>query len=90
MHKEHSTLARGNQQLDEILEMGREAYEELVASNEYLRKFQEKITGSLLTLGVSQETIRSVEKRAFKDKWIFYGGAFFMFVLFYYLLKWLS
>lgn len=88
MHKERSTLSRGNQQLDDILEMGREAYEELVASNQMLRNFQEKITGSLLTLGVSQETIRSVERRAFQDKWIFYGGAFVMFVLFYYILKW--
>lgn len=88
LHKERDTLSRGNQQLDEILEMGREAYEELVASNQMLRRFQEKITGSLITLGVSQETIRSVERRAFQDKWIFYGGAFVMFVLFYYILKW--
>lgn len=90
MHKERDVLSRGNQQLDETLEMGRGAYEELVSSNETLRKFQEKITGSLMTLGVSQETIRSVERRAFQDKWIFYGGAFFMFVIFYYTLKWVG
>ncbi|CCH42443.1 hypothetical protein BN7_1988 [Wickerhamomyces ciferrii] len=90
LYKENSTLSRGNQQLDEILEMGMEAFDELVASNELIRKFQSKVTDSLSTLGVSQGTIRTIEKRAFEDKWLFYGGAILMFIILYYIYKWLG
>lgn len=87
--KENDILRKGNQQLDDILEMGRETFEELIASNEMIRNFQNKITGSLDTLGVSRETIKIIEKRAFQDKWLFYGGAALLFFLFWYLLRWL-
>jgi Golgi SNAP receptor complex protein 2 len=87
--KENDILRKGNQQLDDILEMGRETFDELIASNEMIRSFQNKLTGSLDTLGFSQETIKIIEKRAFQDKWLFYGGAILLFVIFWYAISWL-
>ncbi|KAH3679844.1 hypothetical protein WICMUC_000587 [Wickerhamomyces mucosus] len=88
LYKESNILSKGNAQLDEILEMGRASLDELVASNELIRSFQKTLNKSLGTLGVSQETIRTIDKRAFQDKWIFYGSFFLFLVLCYYFLKW--
>ena len=43
--------------------MGQQAFEDIVEQNEILRKVQTKFEESLITLGVSQGTIRSVERR---------------------------
>lgn len=88
LHKENGILGRGNSQLDDILEMGHQTLDELVHSNEMIRNFQRTLQGSLTTLGVSQETIRAIDKRAFQDKWIFYGAFLLFIVLCYYFLKW--
>ncbi|CEP20362.1 Protein transport protein BOS1 [Cyberlindnera jadinii] len=88
LHKETDILARGNAQLDDILEMGREAFDELVSSNRTIQQIGQKLTGTLGTLGVSQETIRLVERRAKEDKFVFWGCLIVFFVLCYYFYKW--
>ncbi|KAH3679218.1 hypothetical protein WICPIJ_008687 [Wickerhamomyces pijperi] len=88
LFKETNILQRGNAQLDEILEMGHQAMDELVHSNEIIRNFQRKLNGSLTTLGLSQETIRMIDKRAFQDKWIFYGLLVLFIVLCYFFWSW--
>lgn len=88
LHKEKQSLGRGNQQLEMILEMGQSAFEDLVEQNETLRKLGNTFEQSLMTLGVSQSTIRRVERRAKQDKWIFWGMVVVFFVICYYLLKW--
>ncbi|KAK6457848.1 uncharacterized protein RJT20DRAFT_26741 [Scheffersomyces xylosifermentans] len=88
LYKENSSLARGTQQLDYILEMGQQAFDDIVDQNEILRKVQAKFEESLITLGVSQGTIRSVERRAKQDKWLFWFAVVVMLVSFYYIVKW--
>lgn len=88
LYKEKQSLSRGSQQLDQILEMGQSAFEDLVEQNETLRRLGATFEQSLLTLGVSQGTIRRVEHRAKQDKWLFWGGVLLMFVMCYYIIKW--
>lgn len=88
LYNERNSLARGSQQLDHILEMGQQAFEDIVEQNQVLLKLQSKFEESLITLGVSQGTIRTIEKRAKKDKWLFWGCFVLMLVLFWYILKW--
>lgn len=88
LFKEKQSLSRGSQQLDQILEMGQSAFEDLVEQNETLKKIGSTFLQSLLTLGVSQGTIRTIERRARQDKWLFWGAVILLFVMFYYMIKW--
>ncbi|KAK6202649.1 uncharacterized protein RJT21DRAFT_118720 [Scheffersomyces amazonensis] len=87
LYNERLSLARGSQQLDHILEMGQQAFEDIVEQNEILRKVQAKFEQSLVTLGVSQGTIRSIEKRAKQDKWLFWFALILTLVIFWYIFK---
>ena len=87
LYHEKNSLERGSEQLDRILEMGQQAFEDIVEQNEILRKVQTKFEESLITLGVSQGTIRSVERRAKQDKWLFWFCVVVMLVVFYYIVK---
>lgn len=87
LYKEKTSLARGTQQLDHILDMGQQAFEDIVEQNETLRRLQSKFEDGLLTLGVSQGTIRTIEKRAKQDKWLFWAAFVFTLVCFWYILK---
>lgn len=86
---EGSQLSHGSQQLDHILEMGQQALGDLVLQNQTLERVQEKMTGVLVTMGVSRSTIQRVNRRAREDKWIFYGGIILMLVCFWFILKWM-
>lgn len=88
LYKEKQSLGRGSQQLDMILEMGQNALGDLVDQNETLRLMGAKFEQSLMTLGVSQGTIRRVERRAKQDKWIFWALVVVFFVLCYFIIKW--
>ncbi|ONH68171.1 Protein transport protein BOS1 [Cyberlindnera fabianii] len=90
MYKEHQSLSRGNAMLDDILEMGHASFDQLVESNQILKDMQVKLTGTLGTLGVSQETIRTITKVAKTDKFIFYSGAFTLFFLIYLFWRWMK
>lgn len=87
LEKELKTLGRASQQLDEILEMGQRSFDDIVTQNQYLRIFEQKLSSSLVTLGVSRSTIQRVERRVYKDRFIFFGGALFMFFCFYLILS---
>lgn len=87
LYNERNSLSRGSQQLDQILEMGQQAFEDIVEQNEILQQLGAKFEQSLLTLGVSQGTIRTIERRAKQDKWLFWGGVILMLVCFWYILK---
>lgn len=88
LYDERNSLARGTQQLDHILEMGQRAFDDIVDQNETLRKLQGKFEEGLVVLGVSQGTIRTIERRAKQDRWLFWGCLIGMVVLFYYIIKW--
>lgn len=87
LQKEQSIFERGNAQLDYILEMGQQSLEDIVEQNAVLQKVQQTMTKSLHTLGVSNETIEKINKRVFKDKFIFWTALILMFLGFYFLLK---
>lgn len=86
--RESDVLGRAGQQLDEFLERGRLVLGDLGDQRQMLKSTQKAIYGVANTLGVSNETIRLVERRAFQDKWIFYAGIICMVICFYYILKW--
>lgn len=88
LYQEHTSLARSSQALDDILETGYAAFEQLTESNKLIQQFQSRLNNSLTTLGVSQETISNIDRIAFKQKWVFYTGALLMFVCFYFIIKW--
>lgn len=87
LYNERMSLSRGTQQLDHILEMGQQTFEDIVEQNDILRKLGAKFEESLVTLGVSQGTIKRIEKRAKQDKWLFWGCVILMFVCFWYILR---
>lgn len=86
--RERDTLGRAGAQLDEFLERGKLVLGDLGEQRELLKSTQRKIYSVANTLGISNDTIRMVERRATQDKRIFYGGIFVMLVCFYYILKW--
>lgn len=89
LYKEQTSLERSNQQLDDILDMGRQAFDDLVQQNEMVGKMRDRMNSSLETMGVSRATIRKIDKKAFEDKWIFYIGGgltfFIMYLIWHYL-----
>lgn len=87
LHKESQLLGRGHQQLDQILEMGQSAFDDLVGQNETLRRVGAKFEESLVTLGVSRGTILAVERRAKQDKWLFWASVLVLFALFYLIVR---
>jgi Golgi SNAP receptor complex protein 2 len=88
MQREGDVLSRAGHQIDEFIEHGRMVLGDLGEQGDILKSAQKSIYSVANTLGVSNETIRLVERRALQDKWVFYGGIFVMLVCFYYILKW--
>lgn len=88
LYKERTSLQRGTQQIDQILEMGQNALDSLVDQNDTLRRVGQTFEQSLVTLGVSRNTIKRVERRAREDKWIFIGLTIVFFTLCYFIIKW--
>ncbi|KAL6942325.1 hypothetical protein ACO0QE_003496 [Hanseniaspora vineae] len=89
LRNEESILAKGNQKLDYILEMGQQSLDDIMEQNQVLEKMQKTMTKSLSTLGVSNETIEKINKRVFKDKLVFYIALALFFVGVYLVLKFL-
>ncbi|OEJ85469.1 Protein transport protein BOS1 [Hanseniaspora osmophila] len=89
LRNEESILARGNQKLDYILEMGQHSLDDIMDQNQVLEKMQKTMTKSLSTLGVSNETIERINKRVFKDRLVFYIALILFFVGVYLVLKFL-
>ncbi|GME92658.1 unnamed protein product [Ambrosiozyma monospora] len=89
LYKEQNSLDKSNQQLDDILEMGRQAFDDLVEQNELIADMRERMGESLENLGFSQVTIRKVQRKLFEDKWLFYIGAlltlYIMYLIYHYL-----
>lgn len=88
LYKEKTSIQRGSQQIDQILEMGQNALDNLVDQNDTLRRIGSTFEQSLVTLGVSRGTIKRVERRAREDRWIFIGLVIIFFVICYYIIVW--
>ncbi|EEQ87401.2 isopenicillin-N N-acyltransferase [Blastomyces dermatitidis ER-3] len=79
--REQSFFSNTNIQLDEFLDRGRAVLGDLGQQREILKGTQRRLYSVGNTLGVSGDTIRTIERRAKQDKWIFWGGVvvFFLF-----------
>ncbi|KAH8678839.1 hypothetical protein BGZ60DRAFT_252194 [Tricladium varicosporioides] len=79
--REQNFFANTHSALDEYLARGQAVLGDLGDQREMLKGTQKKLYSVANTLGVSGETIRTIERRAKQDKWIFYAGVvvFFLF-----------
>lgn len=85
--KESDVLSRASQQIDDLIASGRVAFSDLSEQNELLRKTGQSMRKVANTLGVSNETIRKIQRRAREDKFIFYGGVIGVFGAFYFIYR---
>lgn len=83
-------LDRGNAKLDEILELGRQAFDDIVEQNETILKVREKMSQGLVTLGVSRQTVAQIEKVMWEDKIIFYVGGSLTLLIMWLIWKYLG
>lgn len=89
LSRESDVLGRASSQLDEFIEQGRLALGDLAEQNEMLKKTGAGMRKVANTLGISNETIRKIQRRARGDKYIFYGGCLFTFICFILIIRWL-
>lgn len=83
-------LNSSNAKLDEILELGRHAFGDIVEQNETVLKVREKMSQGLSTLGVSHNTVLQIEKVMWEDRIIFYLGAAVTFFIMWLIWKYLG
>ncbi|KAI9261928.1 hypothetical protein EDC94DRAFT_609263 [Helicostylum pulchrum] len=72
--REQSFARNTDSQLDEFIGQAQSLLENLTDQHSILKKTQKKILDTANHLGLSQNTIRYIERRSAQDKWIFYGG----------------
>ncbi len=87
---ERDQLQHADSQLDQFLQRGRDVLENLVEQKGLLKRVQGGLLSSANSLGLSRKTIQMVERRTTQDKWIFFGGALFTLVCFWYIYKWFA
>jgi Golgi SNAP receptor complex protein 2 len=88
MLREGDFLKRTEGQLDEYIGRGMAVLDNLVEQRGFLKDAQRKVLDAGNTLGLSRDTIRFIERRTTQDKYIFYGGAIFTLVCFWYIYRW--
>ncbi|KAL6930554.1 related to Protein transport protein BOS1 [Hanseniaspora guilliermondii] len=71
-HDEKTIFRKSNKRLDQILEMGSATLDDIMEQNQILSRVQGKMTSTLKTLGVNNETINKINKVVLKDKIRFY------------------
>ncbi|KAG0243988.1 protein transport protein bos1 [Mortierella sp. GBA43] len=72
--RERDFAQRTGTQLDDMLNQGKAALEDLFHQNTRLKSTQRKILDAANTLGLSRNVIQLIERRSTEDKWIFYAG----------------
>ena len=77
----HSRLQHSNRHLDELLFTGSQIVESLRSQRTMLKNARERMLNLMNTLGMSNDTIRIIQRRVQEDKWIFYGGIFTTFLI---------
>jgi Golgi SNAP receptor complex protein 2 len=87
--KEQSFMQNTHDQLDSFLDRGSELLGNLGEQREMLKNAQRRLYNMGTTLGISGDTIRTIERRAKQDKWIFWAGVAIFFIFCYFVLKWL-
>ncbi|KAK7206853.1 membrin [Myxozyma melibiosi] len=83
-------IQRTGDQLDEFIERGRSVLGDLVEQRNMLKSTQRKLYSAANTLGISNDTIKYIERRAQQDKLVFWGGVTMVVVAFYLIIRWLK
>ncbi|KAK9370493.1 hypothetical protein V1509DRAFT_251401 [Lipomyces kononenkoae] len=82
-------FSRTGDQLDEFIERGRAVLGDLVEQRDVLKSTQRKLYSAANTLGISNDTLKYIERRARQDKAVFWAGVIICLVSFYFIIRWL-
>lgn len=88
--RENNFLQNTHNQLDEFLDRGRNVLSDLQDQRSVLKGAQRRLYSIGTTLGISGDTIRMIERRAKRDKWVFYGGIVVFLVFCWLVVRWLK
>ncbi|KAK3821450.1 MAG: hypothetical protein J3Q66DRAFT_377445 [Benniella sp.] len=72
--RERDFAQRTGAQLDDMLNQGKAALDDLFHQRTTLKSTQRKMLDAANTLGLSRNVIQLIERRSTEDKWIFYTG----------------
>ncbi|KAI8851278.1 hypothetical protein BC829DRAFT_361169 [Chytridium lagenaria] len=72
--KENEVLNGAGDRIDEFINIGRTALQELYEQRTMLKSTQRRVLDAFNTLGLSTTVIRYIEQRTQQDKWILFGG----------------
>jgi len=86
--REQSFLESTESQLDQFLMQGKEVLDNLVDQKSLLKGTRRKLLDAANTLGLSRDVIGWVERRTTQDVVIFFVGAIFTLVCFFYIWRW--
>ncbi|KAL9654064.1 hypothetical protein ABK040_011608 [Willaertia magna] len=84
---QNKSLTKSEQLIENMKEMGASALGMLAEQRETIEAAHKKVLDIAASFGVSQSTIRAIERRIAMDKWIIYIGIFFvtcLMILIYY------
>ncbi|KAG0255678.1 protein transport protein bos1 [Mortierella polycephala] len=73
-HRERDFSQRTGMHLDDLLNQGKAALDDLYQQRTKLKWTQRKMLDVANTLGLSRNVIQLIERRSSEDKWIFYAG----------------
>nr|CAG4644396.1 EOG090X0GIP [Lepidurus arcticus] len=79
--KENSSLQNSHRGLDDMLHMGQSVLENMRSQRFTLKGAHKRFLDMTNTLGMSNTVMRLIERRGTQDKYIMYGGFFFVFLL---------
>ncbi|KAJ3097003.1 protein transport protein bos1 [Phlyctochytrium planicorne] len=72
--RENDVLHNAGDRLDDYINLGRTALQELYEQRTILKSTQRRVLDAFNTLGLSTTVIKYIEQRASQDKWILWGG----------------
>ncbi|EIW62503.1 golgi SNAP receptor complex member bos1 [Trametes versicolor FP-101664 SS1] len=88
--REHSFIQNTDTRLDEFIAQGRAVLDDLVDQRNVLKGTQRRLLDAANTLGLSRDVIGWIERRSTQDMYIFFAGAVFTFICFYFIWRYLG
>ncbi|EMD37541.1 hypothetical protein CERSUDRAFT_114180 [Gelatoporia subvermispora B] len=88
--REHTFIQSTDARLDDFLAQGRAVLDDLVDQRTVLKGTQKRLLDAANTLGLSRDVIGWIERRSTQDMYIFFAGAIFTFVCFYFIWRYLG
>lgn len=89
MVKEDQSLQRSIHMVDDYMKQGQESLAKLREQGFTLKNAQRRILDVANTLGLSQTTIRWIERRTAEDKYIFWGGVFLTLTVMFFTIRYI-